>query len=208
MAQEKSSFPMMPIKQWWALRKKFRATLPGSVTPSYLASTLGISEDSGRNNIMPALKKAGIINEEGTPAERANRWRDDAQYANVCNEIRQEVYPRELLDIASDDSANRAQVESWFANVTAAGENAVGKMTAFYMMLIEADPSKGSETVVASPATSIKRSPKKVKSPQPQTEGKKHLLNLRAKKSQNHTLSHLSTLTSKFTSLLKPHQNR
>jgi hypothetical protein len=170
------NFPMMPIKQWWALRKKFRATLPGSVTPSYLATTLSISKDSGRSNILPALKKAGIVDEEGKPTERANRWRDDTQYATICNEIRQEVYPRELLDIASDASADKAQVESWFANVTTAGESAAKKMTSFYMMLIEADPSKGLEAVVAAPAKPIKWPPKKTKSPQPRSGSKEPLI--------------------------------
>ncbi len=40
MAEQKKSYPMLPIAHWWALRKKFKQSIPGVVTDSYLATVL------------------------------------------------------------------------------------------------------------------------------------------------------------------------
>lgn len=141
-AQEQKAYPMMPGKNWWALRRKFRLTIPVTVKPSYVASALGVSEPSARHNILPALKKTGIVDDDGKTGDRAKKWRDDKQYPEVCAAILNEVYPQELRDLAPDASANREQVESWFGHDTGAGASAVHKMAAFYVRLLEADPSK------------------------------------------------------------------
>lgn len=107
MATEKQSFPLMPLSNWFALRKKFRATLPAKVTPSYLGSALSMKEESARINILPSPRSTSLIDEDGKPTDRAVKWRDDAQYTQVCDDIRKEVYPQELLDLASDSSADR-----------------------------------------------------------------------------------------------------
>jgi hypothetical protein len=40
--EKKPGFPVIPNAHWWALRKKFRQTIPGVVTPNYLASVLNM----------------------------------------------------------------------------------------------------------------------------------------------------------------------
>jgi hypothetical protein len=71
MAKEKKSYPTMPASNWWALRKKFRTTLPREVTTTYLASALGMVEASAKNNVLPSLRITGLIDENGKPTDRA-----------------------------------------------------------------------------------------------------------------------------------------
>jgi len=146
MTDEKKSYPMMPVNNWLTLRKKFRATLPKEVTPAYLAGVLGMGEASAQNNILPSLRITGLVDKDGKPTDRAVKWRDDTQYSQTCQEIRQEVYPQELLDLAPDATVDRSVVNSWFANKLGVGESAARRLSAFYLMLCEADPSKEADT--------------------------------------------------------------
>ena len=141
MADKKKTFPMLPIGHWWSLRKKFKQSIPGVVTNSYLATVLQMGIESARANVLPFLKTLGIIDAEGKTGERAKQWRDDARYAQVCKDILSEVYPAELLHAVTDPS-HRQQAETWFANETGAGEAAVARMAVLYCVLLEGDASK------------------------------------------------------------------
>jgi hypothetical protein len=146
MAEEKkNSFPRMYTAHWWELRKKFQQSLPGVVTDNYLASVLDMRQASARANVLPALKVAKIIDQDGKTLERAKQWRDDDQYAQVCEEIRSDIYPRELLEAIPDPLDNRQAAERWFANYTGAGTSAVGKMVRFYSLLSQVDLAKVQE---------------------------------------------------------------
>jgi len=142
MAEEKKSFPMLPIAHWWALRKKFMQSIPGVVTDNYLATVLNMGVDSARANVLPFLKTLGIIDEDGKTLERAKQWRDDESYSEVCKAILRDVYPEELLQAVPNPSEDRAPAERWFANHTGAGRSAVQRMAALYAVLVEADTSK------------------------------------------------------------------
>lgn len=145
MSEQKKSFPMLPIAHWWALRKKFKQSIPGVVTDSYLATVLEMGANSARANVLPFLKTLAIIDEEGKTGERAKQWRDDGHYGAVCKEILKEVYPKELVEAVPDPGQNRALAERWFANKTGAGAAAVKRMAALYEVIVEADASKQPE---------------------------------------------------------------
>ena len=149
----RKSFPMMATPHWWSLRKKFRSAIPREVTPNYLAAALGMNENSAKTNVMPTLRQTGIVDKDNKPTDLAVRWRDDANYADVCQEIRAAVYPQELRDLAPDTSTPRESIRSWFANHTGMGESGAQKMTAFYWTLLEADPTKQ----VDAPAREVSR---------------------------------------------------
>jgi len=142
---EKETYPTIPAKQWWGLRNKFKQSIPPNVTPGYLAAALGMGEDSAKANVLPALIALKIIDQEGKPLERAKQWRDDEQYATVCEQIRQEIYPSELVHALPPSSPNREAVERWISNRTGVGENAAGKMASLYLLLCEADQKAGQE---------------------------------------------------------------
>jgi hypothetical protein len=139
---EQKSFPMLPAAHWWTLRRKFKQSIPGIVTDNYLATTLKMGVQSARANIRPFLKTLGIIDEDGKIQDRAKKWRDDGQYAQVCKEMREEIYPQELFDAAPNPDNDRSSAESWFANHTGLGISAVKRMTTMYTLLAEADPTK------------------------------------------------------------------
>jgi hypothetical protein len=132
---------MLPIFHWWALRKKFKQSIPGVVTDGYLATVLDMGANSARANVLPFLKVLGIIDDEGKTGDRAKQWRDDMRYPSVCKEILKEVYPQELLD-AVTRATERDQAETWFAHNTGTGEAAARRMAALYCVLLEADASK------------------------------------------------------------------
>ena len=145
MAEEKKSYPMLPIAHWWTLRKKFKQSIPGVVTDRYLATVLAMGVNSARANVLPFLKALGIIDDEGKTLERARLWRDDGHYGDVCKAMLKEVYPEELLEAVPNPRAERAEAQRWFASQTGAGKGAVGRMTALYALLAEADASKQQE---------------------------------------------------------------
>ena len=129
MAGEKISYPMLPAKNWWALRKKFQGSLPTAVTPGYIAPVLGMNEKSASNNVLPYLRTMGLIDDKGKPTERANAWRIDEKYPEVCNEIKSEIYDQELLDAFPGQIENRVSVEQWFLSKTGVGKVAASDGT-------------------------------------------------------------------------------
>lgn len=130
----------MPAKAWWTLRQTFRQSPPAQVTVSYLATGLGLQENSARANVLPGLKGVGLVSADGAPTSRANRWRDDQGYTEVCEEIREEVYPQELRDAipaVSDDADSKGKLEDWFLRNTGRGKSAATKMAALYTLLTD-----------------------------------------------------------------------
>ena len=156
---ENNSYPMLSVSNWWNIRKKFKQTIPGTVTASYLSSVLNMQERSATNNIMPYLRQIGIIDAEGKTGERAKLWRDDIDYPKVCDEIRQEIYPQELLDIPYATDEDRESIKRWFARTTGTGESTVAKITAFYFLLCDKDPAKEPTTKQGN-STKIKSTPR------------------------------------------------
>ena len=159
MAEKKISYPMLPTKHWWALRQKFKQSIPGIVTANYVATVLNMKEVSARANVLPFIQQLGIIDDEGKTLERARAWRDDILYPDVCAMIAKEVYPSELLEAVPDPSNNRDAAVHWFSNKTGAGANAVARMTGFFAVLIDANPeykptgksTRGKTTATTSP---------------------------------------------------------
>ena len=142
MAERKTIYPMLPVNHWWALREKFKQSIPGTVTANYLATVLNMKEISARSNVLPFIQQLGIVDDEGKTLDRARQWRDDTLYPEVCATMIKEVYPSELLEAVPDPANNRAAAERWFSNTTGAGAAAVKRMTVFFSVLMDADPEK------------------------------------------------------------------
>jgi hypothetical protein len=138
MAIERRIYPMIPTRTWWDLRKAFIRSMPGEVSPRYLATVLGIQERAAAN-VMPNLRRVGLIDEGGAPTERAVVWRDDSNYGTVCRDIIAEVYPQQLTDAAPPPSPDRDRVTSWFARETRTGSAASTQMARLYLLLATAD---------------------------------------------------------------------
>lgn len=134
MADNSKRFPAITAKNWFALRKLFKRKIPVSVTNLLVATELNMSQDSARANVVGPLKLTGLIDKEGKPTPLATRWRDDEQYADVCHEIREAIYPDELTTIAPDGNTPQTKVEAWIANKFGIGQSAASKQAMFYFI--------------------------------------------------------------------------
>ena len=163
MAEKKTSYPMLPEKHWWALREKFKQSIPGTVTANYLATVLKMKEVSARSNVLRFMLQLGLIDEDGKTLDRAREWRDDMVYPEVCATMAKEVYPSELLEAVPDPAKNRGAAERWFGNNTGAGAAAVGRMTTFFQVLIDANPENKQASKPTGRKTKATTSPPKKK---------------------------------------------
>lgn len=163
MADEKKSYPKIPRNNWFLLREKFKLRTPERVSPSYVATALGMSEASASANIIPPLRSFGLIAEDNKPTDLAYDWRDDNKYAAVCEKIFEKAYPQELRDIFHDPkSIDSRAIESWFARDAKVGQSAARAYGATFVMLLEADVSRAKEQKTSKPKNgSDKPSPTK-----------------------------------------------
>lgn len=151
MESNRRTYPVIAANAWWKLRQQFRQSVPAQVTARYLATVLGVQEKSAEANVLIGLRAVGLVDKQGTPTPRANGWRDDELYAQICKEIREEVYPQELRDAVPDPSSAGDAARGWFMRATGSGESAAGKMASLYSRLTIADPSAGQKQTSRKP---------------------------------------------------------
>ncbi len=147
MAETPKYFPNIPVSHWNNLRSQFKKSIPGTISSNYLASVLGMTEASAKSNVSPSLKQIGLIDSEGkTNQDLAKKLRDDALYPKFCEEVLKKIYPQELRDAFPDKESNRDQIKTWFMNHTGVGDSAASRIVAFYVALVQADPSPSAVT--------------------------------------------------------------
>ena len=166
MLEEKVTYPTFTIKHWWALREKFKRSLPTTVTAGYVETALSVNKRSAEI-LMAPLKSMGIIDADKKPLERATRWRDDETYPDVCAEIRNEIYPKELLDAVPGPTINRDAAQRWFAKTTGSGAVATANMAGLYQLLWEANPVRSDEQARPSPSSRSSKRPLRASSAKP-----------------------------------------
>ena len=143
MVQEiKNSFPKIASSNWFALRDKFKQRVPAEISPSYVATALGMSEASAGSNVIPALKTLGIIDENGKPTEITYDWREDSKYKAVCEKLIKNIYPQELRDLFHDETVSQDELKSWFMRQGKVGEPAARMFAQTYSMLLNGDLNK------------------------------------------------------------------
>jgi Family of unknown function (DUF5343) len=159
------TYPYLPDRNWWALRRRFQQTPPrGEVDASYLASVLGIGEAAAGNLIAP-LRAVGLVDDSGRPTDRAMAWRDDDGYRQATEEMLESVYPQGLRDAAPPPDPDRDTVIRWFLRDTGTGQSAAERMARFYILLAAGDPS-GAEQVAS------ERTARQVQSGSPGRQGR------------------------------------
>jgi uncharacterized protein DUF5343 len=137
---DRKSYPSIPMKTWWDLRRRFRTSPPGKVDADYLQSVLGVQEGQAKNLVSP-LTSVGLIDDAGKLTDLAIDWRDDATYAQACQKILEDVYPQALRDAFPPPNPERSAVENWFARNVKVGTNAARKMATTYLLVVAADPA-------------------------------------------------------------------
>lgn len=173
MANE--TYPKLPLATWWQLREQFQRTMPTSVSKSYLATVLQVSERTAANSV-PELRRLNLIDEEGKPSDLANRWRFDQDYETVCKTIRESIYPAELLDAVPTPSSSQERVVEWFQRRLGVGAAAAKRMAVTFTFLSEPDLTESSSSARAPKPKnqeSDKKSAKKNKSEKSKSQGSK-----------------------------------
>lgn len=136
---KRRTYPWIPAKVWWELRRRFQRTMPGQVTNNYLQTVLGIQEGHAKN-LVPQLKAVSLIDEDGKPTPLANGWRTDEGYADACQRMFDTSYPAELKDAVPQSDPDRGAAQRWFMRELGVGEAAASRMASFYVLLAEKDP--------------------------------------------------------------------
>jgi hypothetical protein len=170
MNRSESKYPLLPASNWWKLRRQFKRSMPRQpLDAAFVSTLLDITPKSASDSIIPRLKGLGLLDSNGLPTDRANRWRDDSQYAQVCQEIRNEIYPTSLLDLFPDADADRSAVVNWFAHQARVGQSAANQMAAMYLLLLRADVAGDTESDKAQTKSTGSNQGQRVK---PQKEAK------------------------------------
>lgn len=142
MSDETKSFPMLSTSNWWKIRDKFQTALPTKVTTSYLISLLDLKDShSASSNVLAPMRALGLVDSDGEPTDLARAWRLDDSYEEACNEMLENVYPRELLELLPEKEVNKTIAQNWFMK-DGVGKAASQKMTRLFALLKEADLSK------------------------------------------------------------------
>lgn len=157
MAEERKTYPKLPRKIWWLLRDRLKQSLPTTVTPTIIQSLSDMNEGSAKSNVLAPLRELGLLGDDNKPTELASRWRDDDEYRAVCHEIRDRIYPKELVEAFPDGGSNNEKaIKGWFMRVGKVGEPAAKMYTQLYQLLSEADLTKREEQK-AKPASTANR---------------------------------------------------
>jgi hypothetical protein len=147
-----AAYPKVSRKIWWLLRERFKKTVPSAVSPTYVNSVSQMNDASALSNVIRPMRMLGLLDEENHPTELAIKWRHDDEYANVCKQIRDQVYPPDLVEAFPEaDMAHKETIKNWFMKAGHVGEAAARMFADTYILLTQADPTNADEKVIASP---------------------------------------------------------
>ena len=130
--------PYVNGKNWWNLRAAFQRSLPKVVTDTYLATVLSL-EINAAKAVQRNLRLLGLVGQDNEPTDLAIRWRDDEQYAEVCQEIAKHAYPEELLSAVPGPSPDAAAASQWFQRSRRLGQGAAGNVARTYVLIVSGE---------------------------------------------------------------------
>ena len=166
-----TAFPKVPIKAWTVLRSRAANAPSTKFSPSTVAALLGMSSPkSAGDNVVYPLRRLGLFDDDGSLSARGNKWRNDATYAEACQEILDDVYPSDLSALTTDDGdPDKARITTWLQHQGFGGSNARQMASTYAMIAAKTppDPSSTSEPRKESP----RRTPAKA-APTPKSNAK------------------------------------
>jgi hypothetical protein len=131
-----NGYPKLPLKAWRDLRSRAASAPSTKFTATTVAALMGMaSPTSAANNTVRPMRGLGLIDEDGALTPRGNKWRLDASYGEVCQEILDNVYPEDLLALTNDDGEPELKkVRAWFDH-KGYGDSNARQMAATYVMI-------------------------------------------------------------------------
>lgn len=140
MATSTTTYPKISRKLWYLLRDRLKKSIPSEVSPTFVLSVSSMAEASARSNVISPLRDLGLLDDTNKPTSLAERWRHDDDYAAVCHEIRDSVYPKSLIEAFPDaDSSKKNLIQNWFMKTGQVGQAAAKMYADTYMLLCQAD---------------------------------------------------------------------
>ena len=158
MATASTTYPKLGMTAWRTLRARAAQAPSAKFTPTTVAATLGHdSPTSAATNVVSPMQKLGLIDENGALTDLGNRWRNDASYAEACQQIIDKIYPAELTDFTTaDGSPDKARVTKWF-QLNNFGNSNARQMAATYVMIAEKKVPEAATDKEAKPKTRTKQ---------------------------------------------------
>lgn len=148
-----TSFPNLSRKVYARLYHSFHKTVPTTITLSYLQAQLEASKSSAGVYIND-LKKIGFLDDDGNTTSLVHRWKMPESYSQACQEILQNVYPDELLQLAGNDPDFNI-VKNWF-KAEGMNDSIAGQRAGFFCLLNENVPPEKQEAQTKKKITKIK----------------------------------------------------
>jgi hypothetical protein len=152
---ESGNYPQLPRNVWRGVWDILRKTPKRKLDEKALSAELAVQPTAAKA-YSRELMKLGLLDEDSTPTELANRWRQDGQNTEILDEILEKAYPQDLRDLAPRDGADREKIIRWFMN-EGLGEGSAKNKAATYLMVASG------VTDEASPVLSTKRASVSVK---------------------------------------------
>lgn len=150
MATSTTTYPKISRKLWFLLRDRLKKSIPSEVSPTFVQSVSSMADASARSNVISPLRDLGLLDDTNKPTSLAERWRHDDDYAAVCHEIRDRVYPKGLIESFPDaDASKKNLVQNWFMKTGQFGQAAAKMYADTYMLLCQADLANQEERPAA-----------------------------------------------------------
>ena len=167
MAPASATYPKLGMTAWRTLRVRAAQAPSQKFIPATVATLLGYdSAKSAGSNVVYPLQKLGLIDENGALTDLGNKWRNDASYAEACQQILDQIYPSDLAGFTTADGGpDKAQVQKWFQYQNF-GEANASKMATTYVMIAEKkvpeavtdkDPKPKPKTATSSAAAKVSK---------------------------------------------------
>ncbi len=131
---EKTEYPQFSEKTYWAIRDKFKKSIPEKVTASTLTNATGLKADTIKTTVLPALTLMGLL-KDGKPTTKLKAWVNDSKYEETCGSIREKVYPSSLTKLDFNTKTQQTAVINWFKKNADVSETTAKKMMAVYLLL-------------------------------------------------------------------------
>jgi hypothetical protein len=155
---DSNNCPQLPRNVWRGVWNILRKTPKRKLDDKALAAELGVQPTAAKA-YSRELIKLGILSEDLTPTDLANRWRQDGNDDGVIEDIMQLAYPQDLRDLAPRDGLDRDKIIRWFMN-EGLGEGSAKNKAATYIMV-----ASGVSDEAESSTSPPKRQPSKPRTP-------------------------------------------
>ena len=171
---DKKDYPQFSEKTYWAIREKFKKSIPEKVIATTLTNATGLKAETVKATVLPALDQMGLT-KDSKPTAKLKTWINDDKYAEACASICSSVYPAALTKLPLNTEIQKAAALKWFVKNAGVSETTAKKMMAVYLLLAipELKKSAAEKKAASSPAKKPASTARKPSAPAAETDSVK-----------------------------------